>query len=65
MGQRSNDAVVKDAQMYPSKEECVFGMGPSSNDANARLKKKECVSGTGRRANYAAAKDAQTKFSWT
>jgi hypothetical protein len=33
MGQRSNDAAVKDAQTKSSREECARGMGQRSNDA--------------------------------
>ena len=36
MGQRSNYAAVKDAQIKLGKEECVSGMEQSSNDAAAK-----------------------------
>ena len=36
MGQRSNYAAVKDAQIKHSKEECALGMGQKSNDAAAK-----------------------------
>ena len=33
MGQRSNDALLKDAQIKPEKEECASGMGQRRNVA--------------------------------
>jgi hypothetical protein len=33
MGQKSNDAAAKDAQIVWSKEECALGMRQRSNDA--------------------------------
>jgi hypothetical protein len=54
MGQRSNNAAVKDAQIKSSKEECVFDMGQRRNANNAAVKgsainpyKGECAGGTG------------------
>jgi len=41
MGQKSNVAAMKDAQIMLSKEECASGMGQRSNDAavkDARIK---------------------------
>ena len=56
MEPRSNDAAVKDAQINSSREECVAGMGPRSNENHAAVKdaqidpsKEECARGTGRR----------------
>ena len=36
MGQSSNDAAEKDAQIKPGKEEYVFGMGQRSSNAVTR-----------------------------
>jgi len=52
MEQRSNDVAAKDAQIMPSTEECVGGMGQRSNDATLKnaqmyLSKEECAGGTG------------------
>jgi len=54
MGQRSNDAAVKDSQIKLKKEECASGMGQRSNDAavkdaQIKLKKEECAKDMGQR----------------
>ena len=64
MGQRSNYAAVKDAQIKLKKEECAKDMGQRSinvavKDAQTMLKKEECALDMGQRSNYAAVKDAQ------
>jgi len=62
MGQSANYAAVKDAQIKPSKEECVLDMGQrrrrryaAAKDALINLKKEECVLSMGQRANNDAA----------
>ena len=69
MGQRSNDAAVKDVKIKLRREECALGMGQSSNDAavkdvQIKLRREDCASSTGQRLNTkdadAAVKDAQT-----
>jgi len=66
VGQRSNDAAVKDAPTTLSKEECAGGTWQSRNyavvkDARIYLRLEERVLGMGQRRNYAAVKDAQIK----
>ena len=70
MGQRSNVAAVKGAQIEPSKEECVLSMvqkwhcNAAGKDAQIKPYKEECVSGMGQRGqrrNDAAVEDAQMK----
>ena len=39
MEQRRNDAAVKDARIFPSKEECVSGMEQRRNYAAVRMHK--------------------------
>ena len=44
MGQRSNDATVKDAQTMLNKEECALGMEHSAKDAavkDAQMKRRK------------------------
>ena len=48
MGQRSNDAAVKDAQIKSSEEECAKDMGQRSKyaakrDAQIVFRKEECA----------------------
>jgi hypothetical protein len=48
MGQKSNDAAKRDAQIMFRKEECAKDMGQWSNDAAERdaqmlLRKEECA----------------------
>ena len=55
MGQRSNDAAVKDAQIKLGKEECALSMGQTSNDAavmdaQTKLSVEESVGGTAQTA---------------
>ena len=65
MGQRSNDAAVKDAQAMRRREECALAMELRSNDAavkdaQAMQRREECALGMeqcGQRRN-AAVKDA-------
>ena len=50
MGQRSNYAAAKDAQIKSTAEECASGMGQRSNyavakDAQIKLKMEECARG--------------------
>jgi len=57
------NALLMDAPIKLSKEECALGMGQRPNDAavkDAQIKssKEEFVRGTGQRSNYAAVKDA-------
>jgi hypothetical protein len=66
MGQSSNDAALKGAQIKLRMEECALGMEQRSNDATARdaqikLRMEECVSSMGQKsiAKYAAVKDAR------
>ena len=65
-GQRSNVA-LKDAQMEPSKEECVSNMGQWSNgvavkDAQIESSREEFAKRMGQRSNNAVVKDAQIKL---
>jgi hypothetical protein len=62
------NALLKDVQIMPRREESVKGMEQSSyanyaaaKNALIKLNEKECVKGTGQRSNFAAAKDAQIK----
>ena len=74
MGQRENDAAVKDAQNRSKREECALGMGQRSRsskyaaekDAQIKLKTKECARGMGQlsRSNFAAVKDVQIQLRW-
>ena len=64
MGQRSNDAAVKAAQIKLRKEECVGGMEQrkkSNNaavlDAQIKWSKEECALSTEQRPNDVAVKD--------
>ena len=48
MGQRSNDAAVKDARIKLKREECASNMGQMSNDAAVKvaqilLSEEECA----------------------
>jgi hypothetical protein len=68
MEQRSNYAVVKDAQIKLTKEECAGGMGQRSNDALIqdaliRLREEDFASSTVQSTNDAAVKVAQAKLS--
>jgi hypothetical protein len=50
MGQKSNDAAVKDARIKLSREECALDMGQKSNDAAVKdapikLRREECAGG--------------------
>ena len=63
VGQR-NDAVLKDAQPFLKREECVRGMEQSVSyaalkDAIINPGEEECVSNTEQRSNNAALKGAQ------
>ena len=67
MGQRGNNAPLKDAQIIESKEEYVRDTGQSSNDATLKLVqikhiKEECALGTGQRGNTVASRDAQIEL---
>ena len=66
MGQRSNYAAMKDAQLQQSKEECAINMGHRLHTNYARLKdvqikpnEEEYASNMEQRSNDAALKDAQ------
>jgi hypothetical protein len=48
MGQRLNDAAMKDAQIKPSKEECASSMEQNANDAaekdaQTKSSREECA----------------------
>ena len=56
MGQRSNDAAVKDAPITPNKGECALGTEQRPNDvplmgAQILLSKEECARGMGQMLN--------------
>ena len=56
MGQRSNDAAVKDAQTLSPKVECALSTGQRSNDAAKKdaqinLSKEECAFSMEQRSN--------------
>ena len=62
MGQISNDAAVKNALIYPSKEECALNTGQRLNyvaikDAQIKLRIEECALGMVQGSNDAAVKD--------
>eukprot|EP00984_Skeletonema_dohrnii_P029495 scaffold20190_cov72-Skeletonema_dohrnii-CCMP3373.AAC.1 len=62
------NALLMDAPITSSVEECALGMGQSSNyaavkDAQIGLSMEEFVGGTGQSAKYAAVKDAQVRLS--
>jgi hypothetical protein len=66
MGQRenTNDAALKDAPVWLSREECASSMVQRSNDAAAKdagtkLLEEEFALGMEQKSNGAAAKDAQ------
>ena len=66
MGQRSNDAAVKDAQNLLGKEECALGMVLRSNyaavmDVQNKPGKEDCAFGMGQsgQRSDAVVKDAQ------
>ena len=63
----TKDAVVKDAQIMPNKEECASSTEQSLNDVvvkdvQIKSSKEECAAGMEGR-DYAEAKDVQTKSS--
>lgn len=69
MGQSSNDAAMKDAQVKPRMEEYVLDTEQRRNNMNAlrmdaqtMLSKEECVLGMEQKSNDAAAKDVQSKL---
>ena len=60
------DALLMDAQIMSSKEECAVGMGQRSNnaavkDAKIMPRNEECVLGMGQSSNDAAVKEAQKR----
>ena len=66
MGQRSNYASEKDAQIRHRREECAGGMGQKQytkgaalKNALIKLKQEECASSMGQKPNYAALVTAQ------
>ena len=63
MGQRSNDAVLKDAQIRLRKEECVSNTEERGYAAGLGVRTlfsdEECASDTGQRRSNAVQKDAQ------
>ena len=67
MGQSSNGAESKGAQINLRKEECASGMGQCTNgaaakDAQIRLRMEDYALGMGQRLSYAAEKDAQIRL---